>query len=461
MFSARGPIRILLTIVCFTLVRGAAHAQDVASPPAYLAAVEGTATLDRGGDAQPALPNMPFVEGDRLRTANGRVEIDFPDGTAIEVGPDSEVESVSATRVRLLAGTMDHVQPRAAVQSASSQYLPDDLQRYGPEFDANGAWSYDASYGNVWYPRVAADWRPYYNGSWASVPSYGWTWIGADSWAWPTHHYGRWGFGHNAWFWIPGRAWSAAWVSWGLADDYVSWCPLGFDGRPVFALSLGFGARSLFGWTVVPRNRFGFRAFDARRFAIDPHRLDVRTSFAHATRLPSGFGRERAFAGARAFDRGFDRGRAAPAVSARAGAFADRRVAGFDGARQTPRVNAFTPRSAPSSLPRSAAIGPRSSYAASAPRYSPSMPRYSSSGPRYSAAAPRYTPSAPVMRQQRQMSRPAYQAGPARQPGASFRGSERSAAPRGGGSSGGHGGGGGGGGNASRSSSHGGGGHRR
>src|SRR6185295_14708019 len=60
-----------------------------------------------------------------------------------------------------------------------------------------------------------------------------------DAWAWPTHHYGRWGYASNAWFWIPGRTWGAAWVSWSFADDYVSWCPLGYDSRPVFALSIG------------------------------------------------------------------------------------------------------------------------------------------------------------------------------------------------------------------------------
>ena len=42
---------------------------------------------------------MPFVPGDRLRTGAGRVEIFFADGSGIEVGEDSEVESISPTRV--------------------------------------------------------------------------------------------------------------------------------------------------------------------------------------------------------------------------------------------------------------------------------------------------------------------------------------------------------------------------
>ena len=110
---------------------------------------------------------------------------------------------------------------------------------------------------------------PLYYGSWSAVPSYGWTWIGIDRWSWPTHHYGRWGYGRNSWFWIPGRTWGAAWVSWAAASDYVSWCPLGFDGRPVFGFSAAgsdsrwrYGAggyRGWNGWTVMSRGQFGAR----------------------------------------------------------------------------------------------------------------------------------------------------------------------------------------------------------
>ena len=150
---------------------------------------------------------------------------------------------MSPTRVRLLAGTMDHLQ-RPAIEAGPSTprsrppYLPQDLQTLRQRRSISyGSWQYAAPYGYVWYPTVAADWRPYYNGYWSPVPSYGWTWIGVDAWSWPTHHYGRWGYARNAWFWIPGRTWGAAWVSWASAPDYVSWCPLGFDSRPVFALS--------------------------------------------------------------------------------------------------------------------------------------------------------------------------------------------------------------------------------
>ena len=230
-------VHALLRQVCLVTTIALAGAIGVraqeAAPPAYLASVTGEATLERDGVAEPATRNMPFVPGDRVRTAAGRVEIVFPDGSGIEVGEHSEVEAVSATRVRLLAGTMDHIQ-RQAPTSQSADYLPQDLQTYGNTFDQYGSWQHDPSYGNVWYPSVGPEWRPYSYGSWSPIRSYGWTWIGLDAWAWPTHHYGRWGYARNSWFWIPGRVWAPAYVSWASAPGYVSWCPLGFDERAVF-----------------------------------------------------------------------------------------------------------------------------------------------------------------------------------------------------------------------------------
>jgi hypothetical protein len=180
---------------------------------------------------------------------------------------------------------MDHLQRRPAdMRSASTSYLPADLQSYGGTFDRYGSWQYSAPYGNVWYPAVPADWRPYYYGNWSPVPSYGWTWIGVDAWSYPTHHYGRWGYARNGWFWIPGRTWSAAWVSWGAAPDYVSWCPLGYDGRPVFSLSAGYGGWS--GWTVMSRSHFGVRGYDAHRYGFDSRRFDRRTPFLQQTYAP-------------------------------------------------------------------------------------------------------------------------------------------------------------------------------
>jgi Family of unknown function (DUF6600)/FecR protein len=148
--------------------------------------------------------------------------------------------------------------------TASAQYLPAEVRPYSASLDQYGSWQYESSYGYVWYPTVAASWRPYYYGRWAPLPAYGWTWIGHDPWAWPTHHYGRWGFSAGLWFWIPGSIWSPAWVSWAYAPGYVSWCPLGYNNRAVFGLNVGYGYgyghgygyNSWHGW-AVPRQNFG------------------------------------------------------------------------------------------------------------------------------------------------------------------------------------------------------------
>jgi hypothetical protein len=143
----------------------------------------------------------------------------------------------------------------------SAQYLPDEVRPYATSFDRYGSWRYEPTYGHVWYPTVAVDWRPYYRGRWVTLRPYGWTWVGLDPFAWPTHHFGRWGFSAGAWFWIPGRTWGPAWVSWAYAPGYVSWCPLGWNNRPVIQFvnvnvySRGYDPWRA--WTVVPRRHFG------------------------------------------------------------------------------------------------------------------------------------------------------------------------------------------------------------
>jgi hypothetical protein len=140
---------------------------------------------------------------------------------------------------------------------ASSQYLPADLRYYGGALDRYGSWDYLDGYGDVWYPQVASTWYPYSHGSWTFVGRFGWTWVGADLWAWPTHHYGRWGHHGGRWFWIPGRHWSPAWVTWASAPGYIGWCPLGFDNRPIVSItsvSVNIGPR--LGWSIVPASRW-------------------------------------------------------------------------------------------------------------------------------------------------------------------------------------------------------------
>ena len=161
----------------------------------------------------------------------------------------------------------------------AAEYLPDEVQAYASTFNQYGSWQNEPTYGYVWYPRARAGWRPYYYGSWTTLRPWGWTWIGSDPWAWPTHHYGRWGFSTGGWFWIPGRTWGPAWVSWAYAPGYVSWCPLGWNNRAVFGFNVGgyggYRYNHWNGWTVVPHRGFGRGYVNAN--VINSTHIDVRT----------------------------------------------------------------------------------------------------------------------------------------------------------------------------------------
>jgi len=145
------------------------------------------------------------------------------------------------------------------VGATSVNYLPSELRYESGTFEDTGSWDYVQPYGAVWYPRVAANWRPYYQGRWSYSGHFGWSWIGIDRWSWATHHYGSWGHSNIGWYWIPGRRWGPAWVAWGNAPGYVSWCPTGWDGYPVIGFHGGGGYYGAYGWTawtIVPRSVF-------------------------------------------------------------------------------------------------------------------------------------------------------------------------------------------------------------
>ena len=91
-----------------------------------------------------------------------------------------------------------------------------------------------ADYGYCWQPSVAvsnSNWRPYSDGYWAYT-DVGWTWVSYEDFGWATYHYGRWTrLRDRGWFWVPGREWGPAWVSWRTGGDYVGWAPLPPRGR--------------------------------------------------------------------------------------------------------------------------------------------------------------------------------------------------------------------------------------
>src|SRR5438034_10639794 len=100
--ARRTHIVALLGYALLLLAPVSAAAQE--TPPPYLAVIEGAANIDRQGDVQQAVPNMPVLPGDRVTTIGGRVEILFPDGSALDLDHDSSVELLTPIRINLSTG---------------------------------------------------------------------------------------------------------------------------------------------------------------------------------------------------------------------------------------------------------------------------------------------------------------------------------------------------------------------
>lgn len=90
-----------------------------------------------------------------------------------------------------------------------------------------GTWISLDRYGYVWCPRhMGYRWRPYADGYWIWT-DWGWTWMSDLEWGWMPFHYGRWGWDDDCgWFWVPGRVWGPAWVTWRFGDLYCGWAPI-------------------------------------------------------------------------------------------------------------------------------------------------------------------------------------------------------------------------------------------
>jgi len=82
----------VLTVLCLT----PASARADEEPPAHIAVVDGSAVVEHEASAEPAVPNVPLVPGDRVRTDRGRVEILFSDGVVLQMGFGERIRDVDA-----------------------------------------------------------------------------------------------------------------------------------------------------------------------------------------------------------------------------------------------------------------------------------------------------------------------------------------------------------------------------
>ena len=135
---------------------------------------------------------------------------------------------------RSIAGSMRSTTSASA--RVSARYLPAELRYYSGAFDRDGSWEYEpatATSGTRGRHRLAAVLRrPLVVCRVVRLD------LGrrrpldlADAPLRPL------GLLDDRWYWIPGRRWGPAWVSWVSAPGYVGWCPLGFDNRPLYAVT--------------------------------------------------------------------------------------------------------------------------------------------------------------------------------------------------------------------------------
>ncbi len=90
--------------------------------PGHLAIVDGAAWLERDGDVERAEENVALLAGDRIRTADGRVEVLFADGSVLDIDRATTVALLSESLLGLERGQVRLTLARAA---ASVEYRVD------------------------------------------------------------------------------------------------------------------------------------------------------------------------------------------------------------------------------------------------------------------------------------------------------------------------------------------------
>ena len=81
-----------------------AAARQPATAPPNLAYIEGAVEVVQDGVTERADPPLILLEGDIVRTRNGRAEIVFGDGTLLHLSENSELEMLGEERLRLVGG---------------------------------------------------------------------------------------------------------------------------------------------------------------------------------------------------------------------------------------------------------------------------------------------------------------------------------------------------------------------
>lgn len=172
---------------------------------------------------------------DRVVVFSGSVEVRTPtratrvgSGQTVTVDADGVYDLVGDRRSSADDFERWFLERAERFEGFESDYVGRELGYWADDLDEHGRWVNVTGIGWTWRPYVSTSWRPYYNGYWHHRGG-SLVWVSHDPWGWGTYHYGRWA--HDpfyGWVWVPGYAYSPAWVYWMYGSGYVGWAPAGY-----------------------------------------------------------------------------------------------------------------------------------------------------------------------------------------------------------------------------------------
>jgi hypothetical protein len=294
-------------LVC-CLFAFSAYAQEPspAPAPANLAFVDGAVDVVQDGVTERADPPLMLIDGDIVRTRNGRAEIVFGDGTLLHLSHDSELEILGDDHLRLTTGraivrlsyaaARPYVvdTPAASVRlDAEGEYgittdrsaqlevavtrgmatltgVPSGTVQSGQRislaaagarpriesfntarWDAFAQWAADRTHGVATAASAAQlpyQLRPYapvldQYGRWDYLAPHGYVWVPSVGAGWRPYYDGAWSFTRYGWTWRGQERW--AWPT----HHYGRW---GFNGAVWFWVPATVWAPAWVSWSVAP-----------------------------------------------------------------------------------------------------------------------------------------------------------------------------------------------------------------
>jgi FecR protein len=308
---AIGLYRLSAAACVACLIAIPAYAQEPSSPapapaPANLAFVDGVVDVVQDGVTERADPPLMLIDGDMVRTRNGRAEIVFGDGTLLHLSHDTDLEVLAEEHLRLRSGraivrishgaarpyvidtpassvrldaegeyaiTADRTARLEVAVTRGTAHIGDAstwtviggqrITLAGPDArpliepfntargDAFAQWTADRTHGAASSSSAAQlpyQLRPYaptldHYGRWDYLAPHGYVWIPSVGAGWRPYYDGSWSFTRYGWTWRGHERW--AWPT----HHYGRW---GFTGAVWYWVPAALWAPAWVSWSVAP-----------------------------------------------------------------------------------------------------------------------------------------------------------------------------------------------------------------